>query len=60
MFGMTETMITMMTPKGEERIGSCGKLLSGNKARIVHLETQESLPAGQEGELWMKCTGVSE
>ncbi|XP_047471309.1 4-coumarate--CoA ligase 3-like isoform X2 [Penaeus chinensis] len=50
-FGMTETLCTHMTPKGEEKLGYCGKLVPHTRAKIVDLETGAALPPGAEGEL---------
>lgn len=50
-FGMTETLCTHMTPKGEEKLGYCGKLVPHTKAKIVDLEKGTPLPPGAEGEL---------
>ncbi|KAK3892192.1 hypothetical protein Pcinc_003943 [Petrolisthes cinctipes] len=58
LYGMTETMVVMTTPVGQERLGSCGKLLYGSQARVVHLETQDTLPPGHKGELWIKTLGA--
>ncbi|KAK4317397.1 hypothetical protein Pmani_011516 [Petrolisthes manimaculis] len=57
LYGMTETMVVMTTPVGQERLGSCGKLLYGSQARVVHMETQDTLPPDSKGELWIKTDG---
>ncbi|XP_042879849.1 4-coumarate--CoA ligase 3-like [Penaeus japonicus] len=50
-FGMTETLCTHMTPKDEEKLGYCGKLVPHAKAKIVDLDKGIALPPGAEGEL---------
>ena len=56
-FGLTETYgpisLSRFLP-GEELIVKNGRLLDGNEARIVDVETGEDLPAGARGELLMR------
>jgi len=49
-YGMTETGMNLSNPlNGERRMGSVGLPLPGVEARIVHPETEESLPDGVVG-----------
>lgn len=60
-YGMTETLGTHIVPKGANRLGWCGKLMSHVRAKVIDVETKEVLPSGQAGELCinspanMKC-----
>lgn len=53
-YGLTETspVVSLNTPQ-EHRPGSVGKLVPGAQVRIMGDDNQP-LPAGQEGEIWLK------
>ncbi|CAD0187215.1 Long-chain-fatty-acid--CoA ligase [Ruegeria sp. THAF57] len=54
-FGMTELgPVSHATPISGPRAGSSGILLPNTLCRIVDPETGEDMPAGQEGEMWIK------
>ncbi|MCX7566303.1 AMP-binding protein [Sulfitobacter sp. F26169L] len=54
-FGMTElSPVSHTTPLGKPKSGSSGVALPNTQCRIVDPETGEDLPAGKEGELWIK------
>ncbi|XP_042232440.1 4-coumarate--CoA ligase 3-like [Homarus americanus] len=57
-YGMTETMPTHYTPLDQEKIGSCGTLLAGVKARVMDPTSGLPLPSDQPGELWIKSSGI--
>ena len=57
-FGQTETLgaYTTLTPADHfapERIGSVGRALPGVEIRIVDPVTEQEVPAGEVGELWV-------
>ncbi|KAK7084875.1 hypothetical protein SK128_003932 [Halocaridina rubra] len=47
-----------MTPISEEKIGSCGKLVSNVEAKIVDISTGATLPEGERGELCLKTPSI--
>ena len=52
---MTETSpIGLLAPKGDLKIGSCGVLLPNTDAKILDLETGETLGPNQRGELCVR------
>ncbi|XP_069941701.1 probable 4-coumarate--CoA ligase 3 [Cherax quadricarinatus] len=53
-YGLTELLCTHLTPKDEEKLGSCGKLLPNMSAKIIDLDTNVALPPGAKGELYIK------
>lgn len=54
-FGMTElSPVSHVTPGKKPRAGSSGLALPNTFCRIVDIDTGADLPAGQEGELWIK------
>lgn len=54
-FGMTElSPVTHTTPFSAPKSGASGLALPNTSCRIVDPETGEDLPAGKEGELWVK------
>ncbi|XP_042211270.1 probable 4-coumarate--CoA ligase 3 isoform X2 [Homarus americanus] len=53
-YGMTEISCSHMTICGEEKLGSCGKLLPNTRAKIVDLDTGATLPSGAKGELYVQ------
>ncbi|WP_410595964.1 type I polyketide synthase [Amycolatopsis sp. lyj-23] len=59
-YGSTETCgaITMNPPDGARVEGSCGRPVPGVGVRLVDPETGLDVPAGQEGEVWVKGPNV--
>ncbi len=59
-YGSTETCgaITMNPPDGARVDGSCGRPVPGVGVRVVDPETGLDVPAGQEGEVWVKGPNV--
>jgi acyl-CoA synthetase (AMP-forming)/AMP-acid ligase II len=54
-FGMTElSPVSHTTPLSKPKSGSSGTALPNTQCRIVDPESGEDLPAGKEGELWVK------
>lgn len=54
-FGMTElSPVSHTTPLDNPKSGSSGVALPNTQCRIVDPESGEDLPAGSEGELWIK------
>ena len=54
-YGMTElSPVSHVTPVQANRPGSSGLAVPNTLCRIVDIETGQDLPAGQEGELWIK------
>lgn len=54
-FGMTElSPVSHLTREGHVRHGSSGQAVPLTECRIVDPETLEDLPAGMEGELWIR------
>ncbi len=54
-FGMTElSPVSHQTPARAPRSGASGLPLPNTECRIVDIETGEDLPAGGEGELWIR------
>ena len=54
-YGMTElSPITHATPPGNFKPGSVGLTVANTEARIVNPESGDDLPAGPEGELWIR------
>lgn len=54
-YGMTElSPISHMTVFGNIRHGSSGQAVPSTECRIVDPETLEDMPAGMEGELWVR------
>ena len=58
-YGMTETLCTHLTPKGQERLGWCGKLMPHVRGKVVDIDTGVPLPPGEKGELCIDTPGVS-
>ena len=44
---------TMLTPVDNSQLGSCGRLISRTKAKVVHLQSGENLGPNQQGELYV-------
>ncbi|MXZ77069.1 MAG: 4-coumarate--CoA ligase family protein [Acidimicrobiia bacterium] len=54
-YGMTElSPISHATPPGNYKPGSVGLTVANTEARIVAPDSGEDLPAGPEGELWIR------
>ncbi len=54
-YGMTElSPVSHVVPRHAPRSGAAGVTAPNTSCRIVHIETGADLPAGQEGELWIK------
>lgn len=54
-FGMTElSPVSHVVPRNAPRSGAAGVATPNTTCRIVHIETGQDLPAGEEGELWIK------
>lgn len=56
-YGMTETggaATRMIGPEEYTRFGSAGRLGENLEAKIVDIDTQEALPPGCRGELWLR------
>jgi acyl-CoA synthetase (AMP-forming)/AMP-acid ligase II len=54
-YGMTEmSPISHMTIGGNVRHGSSGQAVPSTECRIVNPETLTDMPAGEEGELWVR------
>lgn len=54
-YGMTEMApISHMTVGGDVRHGSSGQAVPSTECRIVNPETLQDMPAGEEGELWVR------
>ena len=54
-YGMTElSPVSHATPGSAPRAGSSGIALPNTECRIVDIETGADLPAGKEGELWIR------
>jgi 4-coumarate--CoA ligase len=54
-FGMTElSPVSHTTPLDKPKSGSSGVALPNTQCRVVDPESGEDLPAGKEGELWIK------
>lgn len=50
-YGMTEVLLSHLTPFGSNRLGSCGKLLPNVKVKVIDRDTGKSLPANEKGEI---------
>jgi malonyl-CoA/methylmalonyl-CoA synthetase len=58
-YGMTETGMNCSNPlKGERRLGSVGRPLSGVEVRVVHPETNRPLADGEIGEVQLRGPNV--
>jgi long-chain acyl-CoA synthetase len=58
-YGLTETSpVVSLNTNEEHRRGTAGKILPGLEAQIADLSCQEPLPAGREGELWIRGPSV--
>ncbi|MFD4320236.1 type I polyketide synthase [Streptomyces sp. NPDC058548] len=59
-YGSTETCgaIAINAPHGSRVEGSCGLPVPGVGVRVVDPRTGEEVPAGQEGEVWVKGPNV--
>lgn len=57
-FGMTEILVTNITPVDQEKVGSCGPVISNVQAKVVDLTTGDMLPAHQDGEICMKTPSI--
>ncbi|MET7542232.1 class I adenylate-forming enzyme family protein [Streptomyces sp. NPDC005507] len=59
-YGITETstMVTMNSPDGGRKLGSCGLPLPGVSVRLVSPLTGEDVGTGEEGELWVSGPNV--
>ncbi|WP_373635150.1 AMP-binding protein [Yoonia sp. SS1-5] len=54
-YGMTELApVSHVTPGAANKPGGSGQAVPNTHCRIVDIETGADLPAGQEGELWIK------
>jgi acyl-CoA synthetase (AMP-forming)/AMP-acid ligase II len=59
LFGMTETFGPYCGDKLDrdlplDKFGSCGRPFEGVEVRIVDPDTREEVPAGEEGEIWLR------
>jgi acyl-CoA synthetase (AMP-forming)/AMP-acid ligase II len=59
LFGMTETFGPYSGDKLDrdlplEKFGSCGRPFEGVEVRIVDPDTRQEVPAGEEGEIWLR------
>ncbi len=59
LFGMTETFgpycgERLDTDMARDRHGSCGRPFAGVEVRIVDPDSGEALPAGEQGEIWLR------
>jgi len=59
LFGMTETFgpycgARLDTDLPPDKAGSCGRPFAGTGVRIVHPETGAEVPAGEQGEIWLR------
>ncbi|XP_068246763.1 probable 4-coumarate--CoA ligase 3 [Palaemon carinicauda] len=57
-YGMTEVLITNMTPSANERIGTSGTLVPNVMAKIISTDTGEDLPLTHTGEVCLKSPGM--
>ncbi|KAK3856015.1 hypothetical protein Pcinc_037619 [Petrolisthes cinctipes] len=57
-YGMTEAMVTHMTPWGEDQLGSCGKCLPSVSTKIIDLQDGSLLGPNQQGELYLKTPSM--
>ncbi|XP_076064232.1 uncharacterized protein LOC143038639 [Oratosquilla oratoria] len=57
-YGMTEVLCTHITPTGSDKLGCCGQLLPNVLAKVVDVETGESLPADTAGEICIKTPSI--
>ncbi|XP_066953879.1 probable 4-coumarate--CoA ligase 3 isoform X3 [Macrobrachium rosenbergii] len=57
-YGMTEMLITNLTPVGKERLGTSGQLLPNISAKIINTSTGEVLPPSHTGEVCFKTPGM--
>lgn len=54
-YGMTElSPVSHISPQGKGKPGASGVTISNTQCRIVDPETGQTLPVGQDGELWVK------
>lgn len=54
-YGMTElSPVSHVVPRSAPRSGAAGVTAPNTACRIVDIETGQDLPAGEEGELWIK------
>ena len=54
-YGMTElSPVSHVVPRNAPRSGAAGIAAPNTSCRIVHIENGSDLPAGEEGELWVK------
>lgn len=54
-YGMTElSPVSHVTPNGIGKPGASGVLISNTESKIVDPDTLEDLPAGTDGELWVR------
>jgi malonyl-CoA/methylmalonyl-CoA synthetase len=58
-YGMTETIMNLTNPyEGERKPGTVGRPFPGQEARVVHVETRESMPDGEIGEIEVRGPNV--
>ncbi|KAF2366205.1 AMP-dependent synthetase/ligase [Trinorchestia longiramus] len=57
-YGMTETLITHITPIADAKLGFCGRLLPHVEAKVVDTSTGVTLPSGERGELFIKTPSM--
>ncbi|GAB6028007.1 hypothetical protein CHUAL_002234 [Chamberlinius hualienensis] len=54
-YGMTETSpVTLFNPRNATKIGTCGVLMPNTEAKVVDVDSGESLGPMQPGELWVR------
>lgn len=54
-YGMTElSPVSHLVPGHAPRSGAAGLTIPNTQSRVVHIETGIDLPAGQEGEIWVR------
>jgi acyl transferase domain-containing protein/acyl-CoA synthetase (AMP-forming)/AMP-acid ligase II/thioesterase domain-containing protein/acyl carrier protein len=59
-YGSTEAAgkITTVTPDGPVVAGSCGRPVPGQELRVTDPDTGGEVPAGAEGEIWLRGPGM--
>lgn len=54
-YGTTETSpVISVNTQEKKRFGSIGQVIPGVKVRIIDIDTEQPLPAGQEGKIYVK------
>ncbi|XP_076061560.1 putative 4-coumarate--CoA ligase 3 [Oratosquilla oratoria] len=58
LYGMTEILVSLLTPLAGEKAGFGGKLIANTQAKVVDLETGENLPINHTGEICFKTPSM--